>query len=57
MIYNVQDKQIVFENKKVAEIIKSDSIEDTSLSDQENLNNILIEKELSEEQKKKQIKN
>ena len=58
MIYNIEEKQIIYENKTVNYIINQSSNDNSFQSKKEisnNLNNIFVEKELNEYEKKQKI--
>ena len=58
MIYNIEEKQIIYENKTVNQIINQNSNDNSFQSKKEisnNLNNIFVEKELNEYEKKQKI--
>ena len=58
MIYNIEEKQIIYENKTVNQIINQSSNDYSFQSKKEisnNLNNIFVEKELNEYEKKQKI--
>lgn len=58
MIYNIEEKQIIYENKTVNQIINQSSNDNSFQSKKEisnNLNNIFVEKELNEYEKKQKI--